>query len=71
MLLNISAKLDTQLAKIQGQCSDEEFQRYRRGFGQVLGHMLTEIQNSLYVEIRSSSWRNSEAPIGVPPSIYE
>jgi hypothetical protein len=50
LLLSVGAKLDAQLAELKDQCSDEEFQRYRRGFGYVLGYMFTEIMTPIYAE---------------------
>ena len=49
-LIRINAQLDRQLAKIQGACSDEEFRILRRGFGRVMGHLLTDILNLIYAE---------------------
>ena len=50
LMLRVSAKLNEQVAILKVQCPEEEFQRYRRGFGQVLGYMLTEIMNPIYAE---------------------
>jgi hypothetical protein len=32
------------------QCSEEEFQRYRRGFGFIMGCILTEVMHRIYPE---------------------
>lgn len=50
LLRKASAELNAQLARLRDQCSEEEFRRYRRSFGYVLGYMLTEILNPLYDE---------------------
>jgi hypothetical protein len=50
LMLRLSARLNDQLVRIQSACPDEEFQRYRQGFGYVMGYMLTEILNPIYGE---------------------
>jgi len=50
LMLRLSAELNSQLLRIKGECSDDEFQRYRRGFGYIMGYMLTEVMNPIYAE---------------------
>ncbi len=71
LLLKVSAELDAHLAKLRSQCSDEEFQRYRRGFGSVLGHMLTEIMNPIYAEHPDLKPEQLGGTYRVPPSLYQ
>jgi hypothetical protein len=71
LLLKVTAQLDAQLAKLQSQCSDDEFQQYRRGFGYVLGYMLTEIMNPIYAEHPELKPEQLGGTYQVPPSLYE
>ena len=50
LMLRLSAELNSQLLRIKSECSDEEFQRYRRGFSYIMGYMLTEVMNPIYAE---------------------
>ena len=68
-LLKASADLNALLARLRDQCSEEEFQRYRRGFGYVLGYMLTEILNPLYAEYPELKPEQLGGTYRMPPSI--
>jgi len=50
LMLDVTARLDAQLFKIKEQCSEAEFLRFRRGFGYVLGCILTETMIPIYGE---------------------
>ena len=71
LMLAVSAKLDAQLAVLKAQCSEEEFQRYLRGFGYVLGYMFTEIMTPIYVEHPDLKPEQLGGTYRVPSSIYE
>jgi len=71
LMLKVSAQLDAQLATLKAQCSDEEFQQYRRGFGYVLGYMLTEIMNPIYLEHPDLKPEQLGGTYRVPDSIYK
>jgi len=71
LLLTVSAQLDRQLAMLKAQCSEEEFQRYLRGFGYVLGYMFTEIMTPIYAEHPDLKPEQLGGPYRVPSSIYE
>jgi hypothetical protein len=71
LLLRVSAKLDAQLALLKTQCSDEEFQGYRRGFGYVLGYLFTEIMTPIYAEHPDLKPEHLGGTYRVPASIYE
>ncbi len=71
LLLRVSAKLDAQLAVLKTQCSDEEFQRYLRGFGYVLGYMFTEIMTPIYAEHPDLKPEQLGGTYRVPRSIYD
>ena len=68
LMLRLSAELNSQLLKIKGECSDEEFQRYRRGFGYIMGYMLTEVMNPIYAEHPDLKPEQLGGPYRVPPS---
>jgi hypothetical protein len=70
LLLMVSAKLDAQLAELKAQCSEEEFQRYLRGFGYVLGYMFTEITTLIYAEHPDLKPEQLGGTYRVPSSIY-
>jgi hypothetical protein len=40
--------LNASLLQTQGRCSEEEFSRYRRAVGAILGEILLEVMNPLY-----------------------
>ncbi len=69
LMLRLSAKLDAQLSRIRSQCSDEEFQRYRRGFGYIMGYMLIEVMNPIYAEHPDLKPEQLGGPYRVPPSV--
>ena len=50
LMLRLTSTLNEQLRRIQTECSDEEFKRYRLGFGYIMGYMLTEVLNPIYAE---------------------
>ena len=67
LMLRPSAKLDAQLLRIKSQCSDKEFQQYRRGFGRITGYMLTEVMNRIYAEHPDLQPEQLGGPYRVPP----
>jgi hypothetical protein len=50
LAIRISAELNRHLIKLKSQLEPSEFDRYRRGFGEVMGALLTEIVNPIYSE---------------------
>lgn len=48
LMLEISAKIDQSIALVQENCPEEEFQKYRRAAGRIMGEVLLEILNPLY-----------------------
>jgi hypothetical protein len=48
LMLEYGAKLDALLGELQPHLSEEEFNRYRRATGRVMGEMLLEVMNPLY-----------------------
>lgn len=50
LMLEIGAKLDESVARVQASCPQPEFERYRRAVGRVMGAMLLDIMNPLYTE---------------------
>jgi hypothetical protein len=47
-ILDCSAKLDKTIARVQLVAKEEEYSRYRRTIGQVMGIMLTDILNPIF-----------------------
>jgi hypothetical protein len=50
MMLEISRKLYGSVALVNATCSQEESTAYRRAVGRVLGEILLEILNPLYLK---------------------
>jgi len=50
MMLEISRKLDGSVALVSANCLQEERTSYRRAVGKVLGEILLEILNPLYLK---------------------
>lgn len=48
LMLELGAKLDTSVALVQATCEEQEFNRYRRVVGELMGTMLLEVMNPLY-----------------------
>src|SRR5689334_8650323 len=42
LMLEYGAKLDESINLVMAHCTEEEFKRYRRSVGHILGHMLLE-----------------------------
>ncbi len=50
LAIRINAELNRHLIKLQSQLEPTEFDKYRRGFAEVMGALLTEIVNPIYSE---------------------
>lgn len=50
LMLRIAAELNASVEIVQSGSSEEEFNRYRRAIGVMMGEMLLEIMNPLYAE---------------------
>jgi hypothetical protein len=50
LLTNQTRELNDVLLNIQQECEEVEFSFYRRGFGKVMGYMLTDILNPIFKE---------------------
>jgi hypothetical protein len=50
LAIRINADLNRHLIKLQSQLDAAEFQKYRRGFGQIMGSLLIELANPIYSE---------------------
>jgi hypothetical protein len=48
VLANVVRQLDSSVALVQAKCDADEFQRYRRIIGKVMGEIFVEIQEPLY-----------------------
>ena len=48
MLLDISGRIDESVSLVKDQCSDAEFQAYRKAAGIILGVILTEALNPIF-----------------------
>jgi hypothetical protein len=49
-LLEVSRQLNESVAVAQGQCSDEEFNDYRRHIGMLMGNLYADILRPLWQE---------------------
>jgi hypothetical protein len=50
LMLEFGARLDASVALVRDNCSPEELKVYRRAAGKVMGEMLLEIMNPLYLQ---------------------
>ncbi len=50
LMLDYFAKLNASVKLVQQQCNEEEFQRYRKVIGKIMGEMSVEIMMPLYTE---------------------
>jgi hypothetical protein len=50
LMLEFGAKLNESVALAKERCSDAEFKAYRTVVGRLMGEMLLEVMNPLYVE---------------------
>jgi negative regulator of replication initiation len=48
LMLEYGTKLDASVAAMQSLLSEEEFIKYRRAIGRVMGAMLLDVMNPLY-----------------------
>lgn len=48
LMLELGGKLDASVALVQATCSEQDFNRYRRVVGELMGTMLLEVMNPLY-----------------------
>jgi hypothetical protein len=50
LMLEISGQLDESVATVKKTCPPDEFESYRRSVGRILGQVLLDVLNPLYVE---------------------
>ena len=53
LMLDIGARLDESVILVKNSCSDEEFKAYRKAVGVIMGTMLIDVMNPIYVEHKS------------------
>jgi hypothetical protein len=46
----ISGQVNESIREVQQQCTEEEFQAYRRGAGRVMGYAYTDVMTPIYQE---------------------
>lgn len=49
-LIDVCQRLDGTIVLAKQRCSEEDFKKYRRAVGAVMGEILLEILNPMYVE---------------------
>lgn len=47
-LIDCSSKLNESIRLVRQKCTDEEFQKYRKGTGFVMGYLYTEVLAKIY-----------------------
>ncbi len=48
LMLDIGARLDASVARVQSTCSEEDYQRYNNAVATIMAEMLLEVMNPLY-----------------------
>jgi hypothetical protein len=70
LMLKIGAWVDQSVALVHDRSSDEEFTRYRRGAGEVLGTILTEVLNPIYFQHPDLKPKKLGGPYQVDERLY-
>ena len=50
LMLETGARIDDSIEQVKNQCSEKEFQSYRKAAGKVMGEILLEILNPVFKE---------------------
>jgi hypothetical protein len=50
LMLDVGSRIDESISMVKEQCSDIEFDMYRKAAGKVMGEMLISIMNPIYKE---------------------
>jgi hypothetical protein len=50
LMIEYSAKLNDSIIQVKEQCSEEEFEKYRKAVAYIMGEMLIRVMNPLYIE---------------------
>lgn len=50
LMIEFGSRIDESVAMVKKQCSNTEFEMYRRAAGMVMGEMLLSIMNPIYKE---------------------
>ncbi len=48
LMLKIGADIDKSIAMVKDNCTQEEFEAYRKAAGKIMGDMLLEVMNPIY-----------------------
>ena len=48
LMLKIGSDIDKSIAMVKDNCTQEEFDAYRKAAGKIMGNMLLEIMNPIY-----------------------
>lgn len=49
MMIEFGGRINESIALVKDNCASEEFEQYRNAAGNILGEMLLEIMNPIYV----------------------
>ena len=71
LALQLSGKLDRHLGRIQAECSEDDFRKFRKGIGYVLGYLYTEVMDPIYREHPQLRPQQLGGPYTVDEGIYE
>lgn len=50
LMLCYGKKLDESVIVVKGNCSEEEYLNYKKAVGKIMGYMLVDIMNKIYIE---------------------
>jgi hypothetical protein len=71
LMLRINSQLNDSVAFVRDHCSEEDFNRYRHGIGNVMGTVIDEITNPLYAEHPALLPEDLGGAYKVDKAIYE
>lgn len=71
LMLQINSKLNDSVAYVRDNCSQEEFEAYRRSIGKIMGTILIEIENPIFKQHPSLMPDGLGGPNKIDPKIFE
>jgi hypothetical protein len=71
LMLQINSKLNDSIAYVRDNCSQDEFETYKRSVGKIMGSILIEIENPIFEKHPSLMPDGLGGPNNIDPKIFE